>query len=132
MVPETGSIALDAFVDITSSYCSKNIDNPWWSIHLHFGQRPSETGVEHRICPPAGTRRGRYRAAYSVQSLITEAQPEDPSDSGTGHKYWTVAGPKYGELACSHGNFLQAALHVALCLQPIFHSLHIAGPSQCP
>jgi hypothetical protein len=53
---------------------------------------------------------------------------------GTGHKYWRVAGPnlKYGELACSHGTFLQAALDVALCLQPPFHSLHIAGPSKCP
>jgi hypothetical protein len=69
MVPETGAISLNAFIDITCSYCSKNIANPWWFMHLHFCQRPPETGAELRIRPPADRRLGRYRSAYSAQGL---------------------------------------------------------------
>ena len=63
---------------------------------------------------------------------LTDEQPEDPSDSSTGHVYHTGAGSKHGGLSCSHGTFLHVAQHVAQCRQPCFHSLHITGPSQCP
>jgi hypothetical protein len=38
-------------------------------MHLHFCQRPPETGAEHRIRPPADRLLGRYRSAYSAQGL---------------------------------------------------------------
>ena len=61
--------------------------------------------VEHR-----GTTEQHIRS----KAYLTGAQPEDPSDSGTGHVYQTGAGPKHGELSCSHGTFLYyVALHVA-------------------
>ncbi len=52
MVPETGAIALNAFVDIACSYTSKNIADPWWCMHLHFGQRRPTTPGRAPYLPP--------------------------------------------------------------------------------
>ncbi len=46
-VPETGAITHKAFIDITCSHSSKKIANPWWFMHVHFGQLPPETGAPY-------------------------------------------------------------------------------------
>ena len=58
-----------AFLHRTGSYCCKNIVIARWCVHLLFGLHPPETGVKHRVCPPAGQRHGRCGAAYSAQRV---------------------------------------------------------------
>ena len=66
---DTGFNWWKAFIYIRASCRSKNIAKARWCVHLLSGWHPSETGVKHRLWPPAGQRRGRYGAAYSAQSL---------------------------------------------------------------
>ncbi len=66
-----------AFLHRTGSYRCKHIVKARWCVHLLFGlhctSAPAlhapETGVKHRVCPPAGQRHGRCGAAYSAQSV---------------------------------------------------------------
>ena len=58
-----------AFLHRTGSYRCKNIVKARWCVHLLFGLHPPETGVKHRVCPPAGQRHGRCGASYSAQRV---------------------------------------------------------------
>ena len=63
MVQDTVVIARN-ILDIAGSYRIKTIAGLWWFMHFHHGQRPPETGAQHRLCTPAGTRQGRHRTAF--------------------------------------------------------------------
>ena len=67
---DTESPTQKSFVDIAGSYHSKNIANPWWCVHHHFGQRPPAKGAEHHLCPSTGRPQECHRAAYSAQSFF--------------------------------------------------------------
>jgi hypothetical protein len=119
-------------------------------IHRHNMQLLQQKYCQSLVvyAPPfwPSTPRNRGRAPYlpppqahdgdatepHIRSKVypTDAQPEDPSDSGTGHIYRTVAGPKHGKLSYSHGTFLQAALHVHVTLRRTFSPLSIHYISQ--
>ena len=138
MVPETGAITLNACIDITCSYCSKNIANPWWFMHLHFCQRPPETEAENRIHPPPQVHGGDATDQHILPKVyLTNAQPDDPSDRSTGLVYHTGAGSKHGELSChsvhmepfsmthnmSHCAFNPLSIHYILRDHPNIHEL---------
>ncbi len=125
----------NAFVDIRGSYHSKNIVKAWRWLHFHFGQAPPETGAPHRLWPPAGTRQGRFRAAYSAHSLW----------------YWCTAGwTKWKQYRTCRAdgstpqtwrgiqftwNFSPCRIAWSMFRQTASYSLHILGPSgppQCP
>ena len=57
--------------------------------------------------------RGATEPHIQHKAYLTDAQPNNPSDSCSGHVHQTGAGPKHGELSCSHGTFLHVAPYVA-------------------
>ena len=108
-------------------------------MHFRFGQGPLQTVQSTVFAPPQEEHRSASEQHNRSKAYLTDAQPEDPSDRGTGHVNQmglTGAGPKHGELSCSQGTLLHVVLHVAQshsAINPLpFHSLHIPGPSQCP
>jgi hypothetical protein len=70
--------------------------------------------------------RGATEQHIRPRAYLTDAQQNGPSDSGSGHVYQTGAGPKHGELSCSHGTFLHVALYVWPLRRGIFYRiLHV-------
>ena len=105
-------------------------------MHHHFGQRSPRQKVQSTIfAPPQVEHRGATEPHIRPKAYLTYTRPNYPSDSGSGHVYQTGAGPKHGELSCSHGTFLHVAPYVAQshsAIKPPPHSLHITGPAQRP
>ena len=69
----------------------QNIANPspWWFMHLHFCKRPPETGAEHHTRPPPPQVHDGDATDQQIRPKVylTDAQPDDLSDSSTGHVY---------------------------------------------
>ena len=64
---------------------------------------------------------------------LTDAQPNNPSESCSGYVYQTGAGPEHGELSCSHGTFLHVAPYVAQshsAINPPLASIHYISRDQ--
>ena len=116
LVSDTEAVTQNAFVNITDSYCCKNIANSRWCVHFHFGQGPPQTEQTQQstvFAPPQEEHRCSSEPRTRSNAYLTDAQPEDPSGSGIGHVYQTGTGSKHGELSCSHGTFLHVTLYVA-------------------
>ena len=105
-----------AFLHRTGSYRCKNIVKARWCVHLLFSLHPPETGVKHRVCPPAGQRHRRCGAAYSAQSLYWRSTAGRPSRIVAARPAPTIARPKHGDAGCLHGTFLHAASRTATLL----------------
>ena len=136
MVSDTESPTQKSFVDIAGSYHIKNIANPWWCVHHHFGQRHPAKGAEHHLCPSAGRAQGCHRAAYSAQSLSYRCTAEQSkwqrfrtriSDGSRPRTWWIIVFTWHLSPCCA------LCRTVTQCHQiPPPHSLHITGPAQRP
>ncbi len=65
------------------------------------------------FAPPQVEHKGATEPHIRPKAYLSDAQPNDPSDSGSGHVYKTGAGPEHGELSCSQGTFLHVAHYEA-------------------
>ncbi len=93
MLSVTETVTQNAFVNITDSYLSNNIADPWWCVHFHFGQPPPKKVQGTVFAPPQEDKRGATEPLIQPKAYVPDVQPEDPIDSGTGHIYQTGGGP---------------------------------------
>ena len=85
LVSDTEAVTQNAFVNITDSYCCKNIANPRRCVHFHFFQGPLQTVHSTVFAPPQEEHRCASEPHTRSKAYLTDAQPEDPSGSGIGH-----------------------------------------------
>ncbi len=102
-------------------------------MRFHFALLAPQNRCRTPSLPPSrntiGTLLSCVFGPNFISQILTYAQPDEPGGSGTGHEYQAGAGPKHGELSCSHRTFLQfAGVRTVLST----HSRFITYPGAIP
>ena len=97
MVSDTESPTLKPFVDIAGSYHSKILPIPGDVCTTISANDPPQKVQSTIFAPLQVEHRGATEPHIRPKAYLTDAQLNDPSDSGSGHVYQTGAGPKHGE-----------------------------------